>query len=145
MLYEEFDRTVERAMLERPDWFRDVEPPVMREQVLRIEKEIGKPIPKEYGHFATKFGAGYFGKVNISSLDDSSDWFILNRPRIEVDGNFMLVISDDESGGFYGFLEDDAGFSSKVTYIYPGEEDSFENAGASFFGFIIKYALDFSS
>lgn len=137
----EFDSRVREAMAEKRAWFEGVEPPVNDEAVTKVESKLGYALPQEFKHFAVTFGGGYFGGVNISTLDETSDWFVLSRPPIKVDEKIMLVISDDEAGGYYGFVVDNGSFQTSVTYINPDDGNYREQAAPSFFDFIDKFAI----
>jgi hypothetical protein len=138
----EFDSRVREAMAVKRAWFDGVEPPVSEEAVTKVESKIGCALPQEFMHFAVTFGGGYFGGVNISTLEETSDWYVLSRPPIKVDEKTMLVVSDDEAGGYYGFVLDHGSFQTGVTYINPDDGNYTEQAASSFFEFIDKFAIN---
>jgi len=139
---DEFDRRVREAMARNRDWFGGVEPPVNVEAVEKVEYKLGCVLPSQYKHFALTFGGGYFGGANISTLDETSDWYVLARPTVKIDGKNMLIVSDDEAGGYYGFVFDNDGFEPRVAYVNPDDSGSREDAAPSFFEFIEKYAVN---
>lgn len=142
MTQEDFDGRIREAMATKSNWFASAEPPVHQEAVAKVEAELGQALPDEFKHFAVTFGGGYFGGMNISTLDEGSDWYVLSRPSLRVDGKKMLVISDDESGGYYGFLLNGANFEKCITYINPDDGDRKDNIAPSFFAFVEKFALN---
>lgn len=142
MTPDEFDNRVREAIAERRAWFDGVEPPVREDAVAKVEAKLGCPLPPEFKHFAVTFGGGYFGGVNVSTLEETSDWYVLSRPPIKVDEKTMLVVSDDEAGGYYGFVLDDGRFETGVTYINPDDGNYKEEAARSFFEFIEKFAIN---
>lgn len=138
----EFDNRVRTVMVEKPAWFKGIEPSVDLGAVTEVESELGCTLPTEFKHFAMNFGGGYFGGVNLSTLDEASGWYVLSRPAIKVDGKAMLVISDDEAGGYYGFARTNDGFDPAVIYVNPDDGGHREDAASSFFEFIEKFALN---
>lgn len=142
MTQEDFDGRVREAMATKSNWFASAEPPVHQEAVAKVEAELGQALPDEFKYFAVTFGGGYFGGANISTLDEESEWYVLSRPLLEVDGKKMLVVSDDEAGGYYGFLSDGINFEQCITYINPDDGDRKDNIAPSFFGFVENFALN---
>ena len=142
MTQEDFDGRVREAMAAKSNWFASAEPPVHQEAVAKVEANLGQALPDEFKHFALTFGGGHFGGVNISTLDEGSEWYVLSRPSLEVGGKKMLVISDDESGGYYGILSNGISFERGVTYINPDDGDHKDNVAPSFFGFVEDFALN---
>lgn len=138
----EFDNRVRAVMAEKRTWFEGTESPVTLDAVNEVESELGCALPSEFKHFATTFGGGYFGGVNVSTFDRESDWYVLSRPAIEIDGKAMLVVSDDDAGGYYGFVFADNGFDPAVIYANPDDGSHREDAASSFFDFIEKFALN---
>jgi len=138
---DEFDSRIREAMAQKRAWFESVEPSVTEEAVEKVESKLGCALPSQYKHFALTFGGGYFGGANISTLDEASDWYVLARPTIKIDGKTMLIVSDDEAGGYYGFVFDNDGFEPRITYVNPDDGDSREDAAPSFFEFIEKFAV----
>ena len=139
----QFDDCVRKIITEHHAWFKGVEPAAFEVDVAILEAKLGNALPEQFKHFALTFGGGYFGKTNISTLHEDSVWYVLSRPRIEVEGRDMLVISDDEAGGYYGFLLEDGGFGTGVTYAAPEDGAFSEVVASSFFVFIEKFAIDF--
>ena len=142
MTSDEFERRVREAMAEKRAWFEGVEPPVGEDAVTKVESKLGCALPQEFKRFAVTFGGGYFGGVNISTLEEASDWYVLSRPPIMVNDKTILVVSDDEAGGYYGFLFNNGGFESSVTYINTGDGNYSEEAAPTFFEFIDKFAMN---
>ena len=138
-----FDSRIRRVMAEKHAWFESVEPPVAEDEVKKVESRLGRALPSQYKHFSLTFGGGYFGGVNISTLDEGSDWYVLARPTVKVARKTILIVADDEAGGVFGFMPSDGGFESRVIYVNPGDGNSLETASASFFEFIEKFALNF--
>lgn len=141
MSVDQFDEQVRAVISLRPGWFDGVEMPSNVNDVARVEAALGHAIPDEFKHFAQTFGAGYFGASNISSLVETSDWYILSRPSVIVDGNPMLVISDDETGGYYGFVFNGTDFGPEIIYSNPDDGNYTERTASSFFDYVENNVL----
>ena len=139
----EFDKFIRTVMEQNPRWFEEVEPPVSEEDIAKVEAILGAPLPEEFKHFAMTFGGGYFGRINLSTLNAQSRWYLLSRPSVKVGGKRMLVISDDQTGGYCGFVLDGGAYQTRVTYVHPDDGNYTEDVASSFFAFIENDALRF--
>jgi len=142
MTTDQFDDLVRDTIAGKRAWFEGAEPPANADDLAKVEAKLGHALPEQYEHFALTFGGGYFGGVNISTLSEKSSWYVLARPSIKINDSSMLVISDDEAGGYYGFLLNADGFESSVTYVSPDDGNSIEEAAPTFFDFVEKFALN---
>lgn len=142
MAFSHFDDRVRSAMARRPSWFSGAESPASDDDIARLEVVLGRALPCELKHFAKTFGAGYFGARNISSLKEASDWYILSRPTVSFKGRQMLVVSDDEAGGCYGFDLDGDNYGPGIFYTNPDDGDHTENVASSFFSYVENNVLD---
>lgn len=61
-----FDGLVATLVASKSSWFTETEPPVRPEVVQAAEQKIGLPLPRQFAHFATTFGAGYFGRADLN-------------------------------------------------------------------------------
>ena len=138
----EFDMRVRAAIEKRPTWFSEVESPASDKDIATVEAEIDRPVPASLKYFAKKFGAGYFGSSNISSLVKVSYWYICYRPRIIVNGRPVLVVSDDEVGGYCGFALNEKGFDEGVVYVGPDGGDCAEPVAPNLFEYIFRNAFN---
>lgn len=141
MSFDQFDERVRAIMAQKPRWFEFVEPPANDDDIARVEAALGHPVPEQFKHFAQAFGAGYFGTSNISSLVEMSNWYVLSRPSVSVNGNPMLVVSDDETGGYCGFVFDGTAYRPDIVYIHPDDGNYTENTAPSFFEYVENNAL----
>ena len=141
MKTEDFDEAVATAMATRPGWFSEVETPATDEEVLSVERLLGIALPQEYKHFAKKFGAGYFGQVNITSLKADSEWYRADSLVQLLEHGNLYVLSDDETGGFYGFVLKADGCGSEVVYVHPDDGNDVEPVAQSFFDYIVGNGL----
>lgn len=142
MSFDQFDERVRAIIAQKPAWFEGAEPPASENDIASVEAALGHALPEQFKHFAKAFGAGYFGANNISSLVEASDWYILSRPSVMVNGNPMLVISDDEAGGYYGFVFDRTTYGPAIVYINPNDGDYTENTAPSFFDYVENNSLN---
>jgi len=141
MLFDQFDELVRTSITQKPAWFVGKEAPADDNDIARVEAALGHSLPDQFKHFSKTFGGGYFGAINISSLVETSDWYILARPKVSVRGNPMLVISDDEAGGYYGFVFDGTAYGAGIVYLNPDDGNYTETTAASFFDYIKNNAL----
>lgn len=141
MLFDQFDERVRTFMAQKPAWFEGMDPPASNNDIARVEAALDHALPDQFKHFAQVFGSGYFGATNISSLAEPSDWYILSRPSVNVNGNPMLVVSDDEAGGYYGFVFDGTIYGPEIVYVNPDDGNYTENTALSFFEYVENNAL----
>lgn len=141
MSFDQFDERIRAIMTQKPAWFEGVESPASDGDIARVEAALNHALPDQFKHFAQVFGAGYFGASNISSLVETSDWYVLSRPSVSVNGNPMLVVSDDEAGGYYGFVFDGTAYGPGIVYANPDDGNYTENTAPSFFDYVEKNAL----
>ena len=55
----------------------------------------------------------------------------------------MIVISDDQTGGYCGFVLDGGAYQPRITYVHPDDGNYTEDVASSFFAFIEKDAFRF--
>lgn len=113
----EFAQIVRSEKEAHPFWFEgDSDPLATDEQIEKVEKELGLELPKEYIEFVKRYGGGCFAFTNVFSVQPNSEWYIVDRNKgIELSENF-LAVSDDEAGGYYGFLIKSGICKPKVFY-----------------------------
>jgi hypothetical protein len=141
MSIEQFDKLVESAISAKPGWFSELEAPATGDDVRAAEHLIGAALPEEYKHFVNTFGAGYFGQINISSLKNGSEWFRADSLLQLSDGRKFYVVTDDQTGGFYGFIVEADQCGDAIVYIHPDDGGELEVVAKSFFGFVVETAL----
>ena len=142
MLADQFDKRVRDAIEQKPNWFVEMEEPAKEKDISHVENTLKCTLPDQLKHFARTFGAGYFGNCNISSLVETSEWYILSRPKVCLKGSPFLVVSDDEAGGFYGFQFDGAIYGASIVYVHPGDGNCTEVIASSLFEFLDQRALN---
>ena len=139
----EFLALVDRARMAKPFWFEgEMDIPATDSQITQAEHEIGAQFPDEYRFFLSKFGGGYFGHANVFSVTPRSDWNINSiNSRYNVRNDFVAV-SDDQAGGYYGFMRHSGHLSPQIFYIYPPEGDALKEKYPPLFVFLHSVALE---
>ena len=137
----EFDSIIQKAMTGQPNWFSGLEAPVKEERVKKTEKILNFAFPTEYRHFVLTYGAGYFGKINISSPDLESEWYALRFDVPAPDAGKLFVVTDDECGGFYGFMVLDRQCDGAIYYLHPDDGNKLIRIASNFFTFVTNKAL----
>lgn len=141
MDFDNFDQRVLQVMRNKPDWFLEVENVASDEDIIKIESKLCSNLPVQFKHFSKNFGAGYFGMSIISSIREESDFYILRRPDITVEGRKMLIVSDDQSGGYFGFLSKGGQISNEIFYVAPDDGGYHELFAECFFDYIDKNVI----
>ncbi len=82
-----------------------MEPKASDSQVQKVEDLLSVKLPKEFKMFVKKYGGGYFAFTNIYSVNEQSDWFIVdqNYQIGLIKPHHFLAVSDNGMGDFYGF------------------------------------------
>ncbi len=91
---------------------------VREADITYVEAELGVTLPTLYRQFVKEYGGGDFAFTNIFSCDKNGEWYIINRNKEAnsyLPSNF-IAISDDQSGGFYGYIINNNKCEDKVYY-----------------------------
>ena len=117
MNFKEFVEIVNNEKSEHPFWFEgECDTLADDDQIAEVEKELGAKLPDEYVEFVKKYGGGYFAFTNVFSVQPDSEWCIVDRNKgVDLAENF-IAISDDEAGGYYGFLIDSGVCGPEIYY-----------------------------
>ena len=119
-----FDAIVQELKARKPMWFAgDAEPLATDEEIDHAEAELGVRLPSQYKDFVHRYGGGYFGFTNVFSVNQSSEWYIVSKwdllpPKVD-----FVPVTDDETGGYYGFLVSGDVCSEEVYYFHPDEDE----------------------
>ena len=143
MKTEEFDAVAAAQIASKPAWFSSMEKPLDKSAIDRERRRLGFEIPGDYLHFVEHFGAGYCGSINISSLDSKSRWYRWDKPLQISDDQSLLILSDDEAGGYYGFLLEAGECSREIYYVNLDDRRQIEKVEETFFDFVLKSAFGF--
>lgn len=143
MDFEAFKRKLNEVRARNPVWFgieSDAKPSVS--DILHAEACLGVKLPDDYKVFIRENGGGYFGFSNVYSLEDGSDWNIvdLNGRYADIRGDY-LIFSENGSGDFYGFkVVNDT--CEPYVYFYDHEITSWqEKAYDSIFDYLDHHAF----
>ena len=136
----DFHAAVAGSIDSHPDWFANMEQPIEAQDVERLEGTLAIKLPQQFCDFLTSYGCGYVGKINLFSARPHSEWYLPSRNHRCLPSRF-LAISEDEAGGFYGFLKEGAGCEPGIFYLYPDEDDGPEPVAPTFNDYIMQLAL----
>lgn len=144
----QFKETVDYVRSQKPNWFlTEDEHLATAEDISNTETTIGKRLPDQYAYFASTYRAGYFAFLNLYSLSPLNGGYIsrnedgnIVQQGITMPANFF-PFSDDETGGYYGFVSDDSSYSNAV-YFYDSSSDAQpESIHQDFFDFVVEKAF----
>lgn len=106
MDFEKFADIVDACKKEKPILFELEHDKIIDEDEVRLfESENHIKLPEKYIRFLCTYGGGYFGYVNIYSLDKNSSFYVLNYNEIPF-GQY-LNIADNGCGDYYMMCIDD--------------------------------------
>lgn len=119
MTHNEFIGIVEQVKKSKPILFELEKDRIISENdIVCFEAANGVVFPNEYKQFILEFGGGYFGFVNIYSLDvDSSFYLLANQNTVP---NGYLAISDNGCGDYY-VLKNNAGIIDRRVFFFEHE------------------------
>lgn len=122
MNFEEFENVFDEIQRAKPLWFQGtMEPLATDEQISIVELKLGVKLPDQYLDFLKKVGSGYFGFTNIFSVNPDGEWYLLDKmSHFEFSEDF-IPITDDETGGYFGFIVSHNKCKNEVYYIHPDD------------------------
>lgn len=112
--------------------------------IQEVERHICGKLPSEYVFFSLNYNAGYFAFLNIYSLNPGSEWYLINKNQENISvlmPKDFIAFSDDETGGYYGFVKDGLHYSNEVYYFDSSEGCGAKSTQESFFDFVINKAF----
>lgn len=125
MNFEEFEKIFKEIIAAKPLWLEgEMEPLATKEQISIVESKLGVKLPSQYAEFVKRIGSGYFGYTNIFSVNEIGEWYLPEKMKQLNFSDDFVPITDDETGGYYGFKISDGGCEEGVYYVYP--DDSVE-------------------
>lgn len=93
MEYDLFRNKVQQVKAKKPILFAlETDTPPSIDKIEDFEKIYRMVLPEKYKLFIIEFGGGYFGYANIYSLDNSSNYFIMNISHLCQMVIFRLLI-----------------------------------------------------
>ena len=103
----EFSKIVDQKKKDHPSWFEGETDSLENGSNIRnAEVALGLVLPETYKLFFKYYGGGYFAFTNIFSVDNDGEWNIVDKndeAKSYLPQNFV-AISDDETGGLYGYV-----------------------------------------
>ena len=142
MDFNDFEQLVQDLQKRRPMWFvGDAEGPASDEQLAVAEKLLGVTLPNEYKQFVQCYGGGYFAMTNVFSANPESEWFIVARQKDFQLGDGFVAVTDDETGGAYGFVVEKGKCSERVFYFHPDDGSPPVEQYPSFLTYLAKVGL----
>jgi len=127
----EFINIVDKKNKENPFLFEGRDIVATEEDIQETEVKLGIILPQAYRDFVKKYGGGDFGYIDIFSANKKGYWYIVkhNQDFKHYLPKDFIAISDDQTGGYYGYKivnhqcdeqvcywHYDGGFDSKVVY-----------------------------
>ena len=141
MNFKEFCECVCETEEKHPNWFAlNSDPPADINKIHEVESKLKVKLPEKYKQFLNKFGGGEFAFVNIFSVEPLSDYNVaLQNSKWQIE-NFVSI-SDDQTGGIYGY-KIEAGQLSEKIHFWSFDECCFENTiYDDIFEFIVRCGL----
>lgn len=116
MTHNEFIDIVEQVKKSKPILFElEHDKCVSENEIVCFESANSMILPIEYKQFVLEFGGGYFGFVNMYSLDLDSSFYLLANQNGIPDG--YLAISDNGCGDYYVIKFNTGNVASKVMFF----------------------------
>lgn len=142
MDFETFEKKFEEVKDAKPLWLEGVmEPLATEEQIANVESRLGFKFPMQYRDFLKRIGSGYFGFTNIFSVNPDGEWYLLNKIEGFNLPEGFLPITDDETGGCFGFKVINNSCSTEVYYLYPDDGGEPIRKFPTFLDYVVKMGL----
>ena len=143
MDFEAFKELVEKTKTDHPVWF-GLEPDESPNEtaVTEAEMKLGAKLPIDYKNFILEYGGGYFAFSNVFSLEERSDWNLVDlNYKYDAIRNGHVLISENGSGDFYGFKFVNGVCEPRI-YFYDHEVETWcESPHSNLFDYLEKFAL----
>ena len=143
MDFDAFKELVEKTKNDHPVWFGMESDEIPDEAaVTEAEGKLGAELPADYINFIFEYGGGYFSFSNVFSLEERSDWNLVDlNYKYDAIRNGYVLISENGSGDFYGFKVVNGVCDSKI-YFYDHEVETWQDSTHSnLFDYLEKFAL----
>lgn len=141
----EFAKKVDFVKKLKPNWFLSEDKSVATpDEVERGGLLVNGRLPEEYIFFSLNYPAGYFAFMNIYSMVPGSEWYLIMKNK-EYDSVVMpenfIAFSDDETGGYYGFIKQETRYSNEVYFWDSSSTENIISVKKNFFEFVINRAF----
>lgn len=139
---ERFTTIVDYVKSIKPNWFITADEYIATSKdIQEVEQYIGGQLPSEYVYFSLNYNAGYFAFLNIYSLSLGSEWYLIDKNQENVNvimPTGFVAFSDDETGGYYGFVKEGMNYSNEVYFFDSSEGREAKSTEECFFDFVIN-------
>jgi hypothetical protein len=147
MNFIEFKSYIDKLIKMDSFLFSERDAVVKESEIAGVEKELGVLLPKAYKQFVKAYGGGDFAYINIFSCDKDGEWYITSKNK-EASSYLppdFVAISDDQVGGFYGYIIKNNKCEDRI-YYWDHENNFFDKrAYNDIIDFIIKVGLNFNN
>lgn len=138
----EFNNIFDQVKSAKPLWLEgEMDQKASDEEISGAESELGVKFPSQFVEFLQGVGAGYFGFTNMFSVNPNSDWYFQDMLEQFSFPEDFIPVSDDETGGYFGFLLKDNMCSRDVYYWHSSEGTSPERKYGDFYDYLVEVAL----
>lgn len=141
MDFDTFKNVVERTKEEMPLLFELGHDNIPKmEEVFEFQKQHQIQLPKKYIQFLINYGGGYFGYVNIYSLDKQSPFYLSAQNKKRLDK--LLFFADNECGDYYAFCIEN-GICNEPVVFYQHDDKRIHNTKFSdVFEYLVTIGLN---
>lgn len=135
-----FNAIVEECMAKKPILFGlEHDKDLSAEEIGRFENTVHIILPDKYKEFIASYGGGYFGYVNIYSLDEDSDFYLLDHNDLPFDK--YVRIADNGCGDYYVLCIEN-GKCLEPLFFYDHESGSvIQTEYMDIFEYLVKVGL----
>lgn len=138
----EFNSIFDKVKSTNPLWLEgEMEPKATDDSVSFVESKLGVKLASQFVEFIKNFGSGYFGFTNVFSVDPDGEWYLLDVMDQFSFPEKFIPVSDDETGGYFGFLVDENNCSEGVYYWHSSDGIDPKLKYESFYDYLVDVGL----
>ena len=143
MNFDDFKSLVESKRKSNPIWFAlDADKKPSQEDYTKVETKLGAKLPLDYLRFINEFGGGYFAFSNVFSLDEQSDFNIVNQNyNYAVIRKGHVLLSENGTGDFYGYKVVNGDCLPQIRFFDHETQQWYETEFADLFEYLERFAL----
>ena len=128
-----------------PFLFKDEKVKVTNIDIQVAEKKIKVIFPHSYKEFVKFYGGGNIGYTNIFTPNSKNEFYIVTK-NLEFQKTFnnhdFITISDDGTGGFYGYMIQNLKCSESIYYFDHDENKISKKLYNNIYEYIIEIGLN---
>jgi hypothetical protein len=139
----EFSNILNNKKVENSFLFEDIEVVATDQDIEEVEEKLAVMLPQSYKDFVKKFGGGELGYIDVFSASKMGFWYIVKHNQHFKDylpKNFV-AISDDQTGGYYGYKTMHGKCGEEVFYWHYDGGFDHNTVYPNIFEFIIDVGL----